>query len=178
MTGIMSKKTLRQLIRQRKAEVPIEERLRLSEILCQKVLSETRWQEAKTVLLYHALPDEVNTSLLLAEALKNGKTVLLPVVNGENLDLKIYTGDTATGSFAIEEPTGPIFTAYEKVDMAVIPGMAFDKMGNRLGRGKGYYDRTLPLLSRAYKLGLCFPFQLLDSIPAEPHDMRMDAIIS
>ncbi len=177
ITYTLNKKKIRQLIRQRKAEIPAEERQRLSETLCQKVLSTLHWQQAETILLYHALPDEVDTSLLLEEALKTGKTVLLPVVNGENLDLRLYTGETATGSFAIEEPIGPLFTAFEKIDLAIIPGMAFDGKGNRLGRGKGYYDRLLPSLSMAYKLGICFPFQLVESIPAEVHDIKMDAVI-
>jgi len=80
---------------------------------------------------------------------------------------------------ATPEPSGELFTDFDRITLAIIPGMAFDHQGNRLGRGKGYYDRLLPQLSHAYKLGLCFPFQLLtEEIPHEPHDCRMDEVFS
>ncbi len=75
------------------------------------------------------------------------------------------------------EPAGCLFTDYSAVDLAVVPGMAFDKSGNRLGRGKGYYDRLLPLIGYKYKIGICFPFQFLDSIPVEPTDIPVDEVI-
>ena len=90
-----------------------------------------------------------------------------------------YSGkaDLQEGAFGIMEPCGELFTDYEAIDVAIIPGMAFDRHGNRLGRGKGYYDRFLPLLpTRVFKIGVCFPFQLLDDIPMEEHDIKMDVV--
>lgn len=74
------------------------------------------------------------------------KQILLPVVTGDDLELRVYTGpgDLATGAYGIEEPTGALFTDYDAIDFIVVPGVAFDRNGNRLGRGKGYYDRLLP----------------------------------
>lgn len=131
------------------------------------------------MLLYHSLPDEVDTHGLVRRW-SGQKRILLPVVKGEDLELKLYTGDNhlTQGAFRIDEPTGPAFTDYAAIDLAVIPGVAFDRRGNRLGRGKGYYDRLLPRIPSAYKIGICFPFQLVEEIPAEPFDIRMDEIVT
>ena len=76
------------------------------------------------------------------------------------------------------EPTGPLFADYSKIQLAIIPGMGFDRQGNRLGRGKGYYDRMLAKLSHAYKIGVCFPFQLFDKIPTDIYDITMDEVLT
>ena len=74
--------------------------------------------------------------------------------------MRNYTGkqDLQTGSYNIEEPIGEIFNDYKSIDLAIIPGVSFDKEGNRLGRGKGYYDQLLPLLTSSFKIGICFSF--------------------
>ena len=66
---------------------------------------------------------------------------------------------------------------YQAIDLAIVPGMAFDPQGHRLGRGRGYYDRFLPLIPQAYKIGLCFPFQLVGNVPTEPTDIAMDEVV-
>lgn len=108
------------------------------------------------------------------------KRILLPVVVGDDLELRLYTGpeDLAIGAYGIEEPTGARFTDYTAIDLIIVPGVAFDRNGNRLGRGKGYYDRLLPRIPSAYKIGICFPFQVVEEVPAEPFDIRMDEIIT
>ena len=73
---------------------------------------------------------------------------------------------------------GALFTDYATIDLVIVPGVAFDRDGNRLGRGKGYYDRLLPRIPSAYKVGICFPFQIIEEVPAEPFDIRMDEIIT
>ena len=173
----MQKKGLRKLIRQRKVEHTAEEKAEMSARICRQVLADPHWAEAKNVFLYHALPDEVDTAILIDTAMKEGKAVLLPVIDGDDLRLKIHTGATQTGSYSIQEPVGDEFTCYKEISLAIVPGMAFDKSGNRLGRGRGFYDRTLPKLTEAYKIGLCFPFQFLESIPCEAYDIKMDAVL-
>ncbi len=99
---------------------------------------------------------------------------------GEELELHRYQGEqelTVGTSFGIQESIGPLFTDYAHIDLAIIPGMAFTLQGHRLGRGKGYYDRLLPHL-QCPLIGLAFPFQILPSIPTEPHDICMDEVIS
>ena len=103
----------------------------------------------------------------------------MPVVKGDELELRYYTGkqDLQKGSYNIEEPQGELLTNYDKIDLAIIPGVAFDSQGNRLGRGKGYYDRLLKQLN-AYKIGICFHFQICTHIPTETFDKPMDEVWS
>lgn len=132
-------------------------------------------------MLYSALPDEVPTQSLIDGLVAQGKTVLLPrVVSDTDMELRHYTGphDLQTGAFGILEPTGQLFTDYATIDVAIIPGMAFDAAGHRLGRGKGYYDRFLSRIPHAYKIGLCFSWQMVDSVPSDQHDVVMDAVVS
>ena len=137
------------------------------------------FQKAHTVLLYHSLKDEVNTHAFI-EKWQGKKEILLPVVVGEELELRRYTGpqDLRSGSYGIEEPVGALFTDYERLELAVIPGVAFDSQGHRLGRGKGYYDRLLPQLPHTYKIGICFSFQWIEKIPVEPYDINMNEVIT
>jgi len=137
------------------------------------------FRAANTILLYHSLKDEVDTHDFI-EKWSRQKHILLPVVVEDNLELRTYTGphDLHIGAYGIEEPSGEPFTDYAAIELAVIPGVAFGKDGNRLGRGKGYYDRLLPHLPAAYKIGICFPFQLVEEVPAEAFDIRMDEIIA
>ena len=127
------------------------------------------------------MPDEADVRELIALAVKENKTVYLPKVSGGDLELRRYEGENSLekGAFGILEPTGEQLsdTDFSKIDLAIIPGMAFDKAGNRLGRGKGFYDKLLKNMPRTYKIGVCFPFQFLDSLPAEDHDIKTDTII-
>ena len=139
-----------------------------------------------TVLAYWPLPDEVDIRPLIDQLVAQGKTVLLPKVTGEEtMELHRYTSpaDLVEGAFHIMEPIGEPFTDYDKIDVALIPGMAFDAAGHRLGRGKGYYDRFLashlsPLAPcpSPLKIGICFPFQRVPKVPSEEHDILMDIL--
>lgn len=132
--------------------------------------------DAKTIFLYYSLPDEVPTHIFI-EKWHQAKKILLPVVVGDQLELRCYTGKSCLqeGAFHIEEPTGEAFTDYKSIELSIIPGVSFDKAGNRLGRGKGYYDKLLPLL-QSYNIGICYQFQTREEIPAEPFDQIMDEI--
>lgn len=188
----MDKKELRKTIRESKRHFDLEALDEMSLAVIRRLTVHPRFAAARTVMLYHSLPDEVDTRRLLAglaspdaiaaktENLFTGKTILLPRVTGAtDMELRLYTGpdDLSRGAFGIMEPCGALFTNYSQIDLAVIPGMAFDRHGHRLGRGRGYYDRFLPLLPRAYKIGVCFPFQLVDAVPTDPTDVIMDEII-
>lgn len=176
----MTKTELRNYILRQKAEQQANF-LVWSQAICRKVMQMARWQSAHTVLLYHALPDEPDLQPLLDAALTEGKRVLLPVVVGDDLVLKYYEGHASLreGAFHILEPVGEDFplARYAQVDLALIPGMAFDHQGHRLGRGRGYYDRLLPRLPRVHTVGICFPFQLLPVVPAEPHDIPVHEVL-
>jgi 5-formyltetrahydrofolate cyclo-ligase len=173
------KKALRREIRQRKQLVSEVEKARLSHLLCQQVEALPEWQEARTVLLYHALGDEVSTQDLL-QRWAGQKTLLLPVVDGDDLLLKPYQPQAAMtpNRWDILEPTTDteVFSDYQAIALALIPGMAFDADGHRLGRGKGYYDRLLPRLS-CPTIGICFPFQKVEKIPVEPWDIPVQRVL-
>ena len=135
------------------------------------------FKQAKTILLYHSLPDEVDTSSFL-KLWKEDKRLLLPAVKGDNLIICNYHPEKLkTGSYGIIEPQGYGITDLSVIDMIIIPGIAFDKKHNRLGRGKGYYDRLLPQVT-ACKIGICYNCQITDLLPIEKHDIPMDYIIS
>ncbi|KAA6330704.1 5-formyltetrahydrofolate cyclo-ligase [termite gut metagenome] len=138
----------------------------------------TIFKEARTVLLFYSLKDEPDTHSFI-EKWNGEKEILLPAICGENLKLRIYNGreDLLRGAYGIQEPSGNLFTNYASIDLAVIPGVAFDRSGNRLGRGKGYYDRLLPHIF-AYKVGICFSFQLVEDIPTREFDARVDEILT
>ena len=134
-----------------------------------------------TIMAYWPLPDEVDLHPLLNKLVAEGHTVLLPkVIDNETMELRRYTSyvDLAEGAFHILEPIGEQFTDYEKIDVALVPGMAFDAAGQRLGRGKGYYDRFLAAHPHLYKIGVCFPFQRVPEVPVDEHDVSMDEVIS
>lgn len=173
----MTKAELRKSIRQAKARQDAVQLQAWSHALCRYILGDGMWRSAGVVLLYHALPDEVDTRLLIDAGRRMGKTVLLPVCVGDELELRVFDGVTRMGAYGIQEPVGEVFTGFDRIDLAIVPGMAFDALGNRLGRGKGYYDRLLPRL-KAYRMGLCFPFQLVEQVPVEDNDVRMNEVVS
>ena len=132
---------------------------------------------ADNILMYHSLPDELSTIKFLRKW-HDRKRFFLPRVNGVNLDILPYEEmRLELGSFHIEEPTGDDVVDVDDIELMIIPAVAFDRKGNRLGRGKGFYDRLLAA-SRATKIGVGYEFQLLESIPSEPHDVAMDMVIT
>ena len=175
---LMTKAEIRKQIRLLKKQYSTEELKEMSQKAIQRMEAHPSFLSAKTVFLYNSIADEVDTKSLINKYAAK-KTILLPTVVGNDLELHIFNAESETkkGIFGIEESKGPLFTDYATIDLAIIPGMAFDKNGNRLGRGKGYYDRLLPKLN-CKKIGICFSFQYLDSIPCEKHDIPMDEIIT
>lgn len=180
MTIQEAKHQLRARIRELKRRQEATLLAHSSQELCLRVLSHPRVKSAQVVMAYHSLPDEADTHALLDALLAEGKTVLLPQVTGAaSMVLRKYTGKDSLreGAYGIMEPTGALFADYDCIDAAIVPGMAFDAVGHRLGRGKGYYDRLLPLLPRAYKIGICHAYQLVESVAHEEHDIRMDEVV-
>ncbi len=177
---VMEKSELRKIVRESKRAVPYAEKVRLSMPIMEKVSSLDIFRRSNTVLLYWSMDDEVYTHDFV-EQWYNEKCLLLPCVDGDDLLLRQYTGLESMQpgpQFGILEPTGPVFTQLESVDMIVVPGVAFDRRNNRMGRGRGFYDRLLKSTPRALKVGVAFDFQMFDEIPTEPFDVPMDVVIS
>ncbi len=176
----MDKKELRAMMAQQKHTTAPSARLDLSGPVLRRLAVHPRFTAARTVLLYHSLPDEVDTSDFVRYwSLR--KNILLPSVKGKDIELHRYApGDgLESGPFGIQESTGELFTDYASINLAVIPGVAFDAQGNRLGRGAGFYDRLLARLREypIYIIGICFDFQRVDHVPTEAHDIPMDEVI-
>ena len=134
--------------------------------------------QAHTLLLYHSLRDEVDTRKLIDTLLQQGKTILLPkVISDTQMTIHPYYGkhSLCQGAYGILEPNTPAINI-QHIPLTIIPGIAFDATGNRLGRGKGYYDRLLKTID-TYKLGICFPFQLIPTVPTSHNDVLMDEVI-
>lgn len=177
----MEKKELRKYIREQKRQFTDNELEELSLPVISRLLSHPAIVSAQTILMYYSLPDEVDTHDTIKKLAESGKRILLPrVTDSENMEIRVYENpeDLQKGSFGIMEPTGSLFTDYNEIDVAVIPGIGFDYANNRLGRGKGYYDRFLSKVPSTYKIGICFGFQMLPSIPASEHDIKVDEVIT
>ena len=149
-----------------------------SEEIFRKLEQTESFKASKCILAYYSFHGEVFTHDFI-ERYANEKTIVLPVVEKDRLVLRKYNGVNAMkmSSFGILEPEGEEFTDFEQIDLVIVPGMVFDRNMNRIGRGKGYYDKLLPSL-QAYLVGVCYSFQLHDEIPSESHDFPMNCIIS
>jgi len=138
---------------------------------------------ARTLLLFADLPEEVRTDAIAADALRRGVAVVYPRTIPATREMTLHRvttlADLRTGSYGIREPDVERCpeVAESSIDAALVPGLAWDRRGNRLGRGAGYYDRLFGRPEwRGFRCGIFFSFQELDSIPTEPWDLPLDAV--
>lgn len=144
------------------------------------------FRQARTVMFYVALPTEVDTHPMIDEALRLGKRVAVPVTDVAQKELAASLienrqQDLAPGPYGTHHPKPHAIrpVALEEIDMVIVPGLAFTPAGERLGRGKGFYDRFLSRLpARTATLGLAFDFQVLSRLPLDPHDVRVKRVLS
>ena len=177
---MVDKTEIRRRMRELKRAVTAEEKLRRSETVMRSVEQLPEFQRARVVLLYWSMADEVQTHAFV-ERWYRDKTLLLPCVDGDDLVLRQYTGPecmVAGEQFGIGEPTGEEWKDLDAVECIIVPGVAFDKQNNRMGRGRGFYDRLLKSTPNAVKVGVAYDFQMLDTIPVEPHDVKMNRVIT
>lgn len=158
-----------------------EQRVEKSAAICSMIGSQPAWLTAKTVCLFSATAQEPDLEPLWAE--RGARRVCFPRVNGVDLDLLHVTDvdELRMSRWQLREPMhdeGKL-VPYEAVDLVVVPGLAFTVTGQRLGRGRGYYDRLLSRTDlRAETIGVCFQAQLLPTLPLDPHDQRVGRVIS
>ncbi|MBD5261275.1 MAG: 5-formyltetrahydrofolate cyclo-ligase [Bacteroides sp.] len=173
----MEKSEIRRKIRNLRMMLSEMEKASAAEEVFAQLEKTAAFMMADNILMYHSLPDELQTIKFLRKW-QDRKRFFLPRVNGVNLDILPYEETRLElGSFHIEEPTGEDVVDVSDIELMVIPAVAFDRKGNRLGRGKGFYDRLLST-SKATKIGVGYEFQLFDDIPSEPHDVAMDMVIT
>jgi 5-formyltetrahydrofolate cyclo-ligase len=179
----MPKRTLRQQILGQRRALNHDQWLSASHSAQQQLVALKEFTGADCVALYAPVHNEIDTADILKAAFVAGKRVLYPAVCHDRMVFRQVEGleGLAAGRFGILEPcaTGYDHQADEP-DLIVVPGVAFDPSGHRIGYGKGFYDRFLQHPGRtAHLIGLCHDFQLIDgAIPAEGHDIRMELIIT
>ncbi|MBO85927.1 MAG: 5-formyltetrahydrofolate cyclo-ligase [Deltaproteobacteria bacterium] len=147
-----------------------------SRLICDRIRALPEWSCAATVGLYQSLAGEVDLSALLVAA--GAKALVWPVVVQRGAPLEYREGPpTVRGPYGILEPRADarLVPLYE-LDLVVVPGLAFDAMGGRLGQGGGFYDRTL-LHTDAIRVGVCFRDQMVPSVPVGAQDSSMDIVV-
>lgn len=178
-----AKASLRQQARACLQSIPMTERRSVAKRLCERLREQHVWSAARTVLLFAPLPDEPDAWPLLAVAIASGKLVGLPAfVPGTNgytaRQILDPTRDLTTGQFGIREPAATCpEVPLNRLDLVLVPGIAFDTRGGRLGRGKGYYDRLLCAVNGT-KCGVAFDEQIVDAVPVGPMDVRLNCILT
>lgn len=156
-----------------------QQRPRASAAIFSAVERLPEFRAARTVAVFAALPDEPATDEVLARWAST-RRVVLPRVEGDAMRFYACRPDALVfGAFGILEPQGERPCPAGEIDLVVCPGVAFTADGRRLGRGRGYYDRYLgdPAF-RGFRVGVCYAHQLVDDLPVEPHDVRMDRVIT
>ena len=147
--------------------------------ICRCITESEAWVAAREVLFYAALPTEPDLKPLFLQALKQGKKCVFPKVCGDKLELYRVDGpmNLQKGAYGILEPSGSERAGVETIGLALVPGLAFDRAGFRLGRGGGFYDRLLPCVT-GWTAGCCFASQMQEKLSVERHDARVRLIVT
>ncbi len=178
-----NKKALRASIKQKRRALSIEYRQQASRKMQAELTRLPCYQAAEYIMLYMAMQDEVQLDELIAMVLKDGKKAVIPLVTGAGLMEAVELSDMADlvpdkyGIKTVSEEKRRLI-APDKIDLIIVPGVAFDKAGHRLGMGGGFYDRFMLRASRAVRAALAYDCQLLVAVPAEVHDLTVDYIIT
>ena len=175
----MDKKALRSAIRAQKRAMTEEEIQLRSQKLGEKFLASEAYQNAKTIYGYLPYNQEVRTTPMLAQALLDGKRVAVPKVYGDEMKF-IYLDDLSKvekGYAGIPEPIADEPVADDETALVLMPGMAFDPQGHRIGYGGGFYDKFLCAEPGHPTLALCYEFQMLPQLETEAHDIPVDYVI-
>lgn len=154
----------------------VDDRALRSVALWADVAAQPAYASARTVMAFAAMPTEPDTDGLFARLERDGKQLALPRIDGDVIVAVAAGSGWTTGRWGIREPVGPPLDP-AVIDLVLVPGVAFTRDGCRLGHGKAYYDRFLPLV-RATTIGVGFHEQLVDELPVEPHDVLLDQVIT
>ncbi|MDE6301747.1 MAG: 5-formyltetrahydrofolate cyclo-ligase [Muribaculaceae bacterium] len=173
----MNKESIRTRVKARKSLLSPADRASAAERLFRMLEQTAAFMMADHILMYHSLPDEVSTREFL-DRWHSRKRFYLPRVNGVNLEILPYDKSRLhLGAFNIEEPDGTDTADINDIELIIVPGVAFDSRGNRIGRGKGFYDRLLKD-TRATTIGVAFECQMADDIEPSEHDVPVRLVIT
>lgn len=179
-----SKVQLRKRIKAKRNALSENERTSYSAQICNRLVEQSWYANAHMILVYSAIQSEADLSLFCAQARKDGKILYFPKVFGEEMEF-FRIDDTAqleNGAFSVMEPNIEEFalSSYQADVGApvLVPGVAFSERGERIGYGKGYYDRYISAHPELFPVGICFSCQLLEEIPAESQDVAMRQVVT
>ena len=169
------KKALRRLMRELKSQISQEQKQSEADTVFAAIEATPEFSKAESILLYYSLPDELPTHEVL-QCWHAIKRIYLPRVKGDDLEIVAYNGMLDDDNdFHIGEPVGPALDVVP--DMVIVPAVALDANRNRLGRGKGFYDRLLNNTT-CPTIGVVCDFQLVEEVPVEPHDQPLDCVVT
>jgi 5-formyltetrahydrofolate cyclo-ligase len=180
----LEKKNLRKLILQKRRKLSQTIVHRQSDLVFEQLISLPVYKKAQCIMLYAALPDEVQTDQMMRYALQDGKQICIPYIHDKNgLMDAVFVFDVdqlSKGDFDILtiNSCNMQFANPSDIDLMIIPGVAFDTAGYRLGMGAAFYDRFIMRAKQAFCLGIAFDCQLVSKVPIEEHDCSMDAILT
>ena len=180
------KEKIREAVRKELKEQSEKLKRRKSDLILGKLRRRSEFKKSMVLMFYIAAPDEVDTKPLLLEALREGREVVVPYIdrNTDSLipvQIRDPETDLRPGSYGILEPKRDVICSFDlnRLDLVLVPGIAFDRWGHRLGRGKGYYDRFLKTLPPHVKsFGLAFDFQIFKLVPTNDFDASVDRVIT
>lgn len=178
------KKELRQQLRAELEALPPRERLRLSNLVCERFLALPEYASARTILLFLSMQTEVDTSTIALRAWTDRRRVLAPKVSWEQkrmqpVEISSLTSGVALDPMGIREPIEGPPTPVREIDLVIVPGLAFDAEGNRLGRGRGFYDRFLANPDfRGVSCAIAFEMQVVAAVPHDENDRRVDLLVT
>ena len=172
------KRTLRKEIRAEIAKLSHEEREALSSHIFSKLAELSEVKEASVIALFISLADEPQTADFIKQLLSQNKCIVVPRIEGEEMNFYDISEGVEVGAFGIMEPIAITPINPVEIDVMIVPGVAFTRQGARLGRGKGFYDKYLSHSDfRALTIGVCFPCQVVENLPTEPHDKILNLIV-
>ncbi len=177
----MDKRKLREIYREKREALKKEEVLTKSILASSLFLKDEIYKSINTIMLYVPLKNEISTKEIIEKAYADGKKVAFPVTNPKTFEITpCYAEKNSAfckGTFSVNEPKEKDFTDINNIDLVIVPGVAFSKKGERIGFGKGCFDKLLENY-KGIKVGFCYDFQVCSEIEAEKHDVRMDYILT
>jgi 5-formyltetrahydrofolate cyclo-ligase len=180
----LQKLQLRNELKARLVAMSAEARSEKSKAACRNLIETPQFQQASVVMIYLSLPHEVDTAAVILSAWQQGKTIAVPKVSWQQrhmIPVIITSLDTgfSTEVGGLRNPITGLPMPIEEIDLVVAPGLGFDRKGNRIGRGGSYYDRFFANKElRAVKCGFAFEDQVVDTVPTDERDMRMDILVT
>jgi 5-formyltetrahydrofolate cyclo-ligase len=178
------KKELRQELRRRMADIPPEELSERSALACGRLVEVPEYRRAEIVMIFLSMPKEVDTRHIALHCWSNLKRVLAPKVSWEQrrmlpIEIKSLTSDVRAGVMGIREPTEGMPIPVADIDLVIVPGLGFDAAGNRLGRGRGFYDGFLSHRDfRGVSCALALEDQVVENVPSDQTDVRVQMLVT